>query len=837
MKKCRVAMVCMGIILLLPLLLPASALAASEAWFVTQLTSDNQGDVAVLVSGDRVVWSRYDGHDDEVFTWTPETGMVQLTSNSVDDHVGGVSDDRVAWVHDVSAGEEIYTWTPGEGAKRVTSTDDVYTLTSSGDRIAWCEWPKIMTWTPASGIVEVPLPGSAACGIPVVSGDRIAWVGSYDGGFEAFTWTPTEGTVRLTTDGHVGEQVSVSGDRIAWVCMGEPFRLVTWTPSGGLEVIPSKPLHESWAVVSGDRIVWHAVDGADRDIFTWTPDGGTQQLTNNSYQEYRQEVSGDRVTWSGNDGSDAEVFTWTPTGGTVKVTSNSRDEYWPRVSGDRIVWAGYDGADYQVFTAVAYPVTVPEITSIDPATGPNAGGATAVINGSGFLSMTGASAVKFGGTNATRYTVNSPTKITVVAPAHAAGKVDVTVTAAGGTSSTDGAGNDFLYLPRYDQADSHLAYSGTWTVSSTTSASGGSFRFCNATGSVTASFTGTYLAWIAKQSPVYGKAKVTLDAKDPVTVDLYSASPAYQRCVWSTGMLDSGPHTVKIEWTGTRNASAIGTNIGVDAFDIQGTLTQAVSLTRYQQTAAALAYAGTWSTSTVSSASGGSFKYSNASNASVTVPFNGASLSWLAKKSPVYGKAKVTVDGADESSTVDLYDAATRHQQIVWNTGKLTAGLHWVKIEWTGNKNASATDTNIGIDAVDVMGSLASATRFEQTNSKLVWDGTWTSSSTSSASGSSFKFANRSGATVTIKFTGISCNVIAKKSPVYGIAEIKLDDQPAVLVDFYSSSTLFKQTVWKSGFLTPGDHTVTITWTGTKRTAATDYNINLDAVDVIGVTR
>jgi hypothetical protein len=30
---------------------------------------------------------------------------------------------------------------------------------------------------------------------------------------------------------------------------------------------------------------------------------------------------------------------------------------------------------------------------------------------------------------------------------------------------------------------------------------------------------------------------------------------------------------------------------------------------------------------------------------------------------------------------------------------------------------------------------------------------------------------------------------------------------------------------------------VTLRWTGTKRTAATDYNIGLDAVDVIGGLR
>ena len=513
MKTCVVGLLFAGLAsLFLVLLLPGAALAApAEAWFVTKLTSDNQGDLAASVSGDRVAWSQYDGHDDEVYTWTPQTGIVRLTSNSVNDYTRGVSDDRVVWVRAASGADELWTWTPADGAKRVATATDIYAVTSSGDRIAWAEWPKIKTWTPSGGIVEVPLAGSDG-GMPEVSGDRIAWVGGYERGFDAFTWTPAGGTVRVTTDGHVGESVSVSGDRIAWVCTGEPYRVATWTPSGGLVDIPTNLMDESWAVVSGDRIVWHANDGADRDIFTWTPEGGTVQITKNSQQEYRQVVSGDRVAWLGYDGTDNEVFTWTPAGGTVKLTTNSREEMWPQISDDRIVWAGYDGADYQVFTAAAYAVTVPEITSIEPASGPTTGGASVVIHGDGFLSMSGAAAVKFGGTNATSYTVNSPTQITAVVPAHAAGKVDVTVTAAGGTSSVAGTGDDFTYATRYEQNDSRLAYRGTWTTSTVAAASGGSFRFSNSPGaSVTIVFEGTHFSWIVKTSSAYGEAKVTVD--------------------------------------------------------------------------------------------------------------------------------------------------------------------------------------------------------------------------------------------------------------------------------------------------------------------------------------
>jgi N-acetylmuramoyl-L-alanine amidase len=126
---------------------------------------------------------------------------------------------------------------------------------------------------------------------------------------------------------------------------------------------------------------------------------------------------------------------------------------------------------------------------------------------------------------------------------------------------------------RYEQGDTLLAYKGAWTVGSDKSASGGSFRYADASGaSVTATFTGTHLAWIAKKSPSYGKAKVTVDGGDPVIVDLYGATTEHDQKVWETGTLASGTHTVKIEWTGANNTAASGTNIDLDAVEVTGGL-------------------------------------------------------------------------------------------------------------------------------------------------------------------------------------------------------------------------------------------------------------------------
>jgi hypothetical protein len=106
----------------------------------------------------------------------------------------------------------------------------------------------------------------------------------------------------------------------------------------------------------------------------------------------------------------------------------------------------------------------------------------------------------------------------------------------------------------------------------------------------------------------------------------------------------------------------------------------------------------------------GSFRYADSAGASLTITFKGTYLAWIAKKSPLYGRARLTVDGG-KPVTVDLYSPRTLWQEKVWETGRLTSGTHTVKIQWTGKKNDAARDANIGIDALEVRGRLIASLR------------------------------------------------------------------------------------------------------------------------------
>ena len=384
-------------------------------------------------------------------------------------------------------------------------------------------------------------------------------------------------------------------------------------------------------------------------------------------------------------------------------------------------------------------------------------------------------------------------------------------------------------LNRYQQNDANLVYTGTWTASSVTAASAGSFRYTDAAGSCSVSFNGTYLAWLAKKSPVYGKAKVTLDGVDQGLVDLYNASARYGK-VWETGTLADGTHTLKIEWTGTKNTLATGHNISVDAFDVSGNIVPAPKLYTYQQEDTHLLYGGTWTAQSATAASGGSFRYINAAG-SCTVSFNGTYIAWLGKVKNTYGKATVTIDGVSEG-TVDLYSASEVYRPV-WSK-YLPGGNHTVTIAWTGTKNGSSTSTNIAVDGFQILGTIIQAPggrRLQQDDGALTYAGAWETFTTSGASGGSYKRGNTSGATVTIKFSGTYLAWIATKGTTLGKALVSLDGGAAQSVNLAATAVNYQQKVWSTGMLTPGSHTVTISWDPSN---IAGKFISLDAIDLVG---
>jgi hypothetical protein len=95
---------------------------------------------------------------------------------------------------------------------------------------------------------------------------------------------------------------------------------------------------------------------------------------------------------------------------------------------------GSDGATYSIEpNPTSGWAGSPAVTSISPVRGPTRGGNTVTIHGTW---LAGVSTVRFGTVKGTKIRVLSSSELTVIAPKHAKGTVNVTVTTAVGTSAT-----------------------------------------------------------------------------------------------------------------------------------------------------------------------------------------------------------------------------------------------------------------------------------------------------------------------------------------------------------------------------------------------------------------
>src|SRR6266581_4941593 len=116
-----------------------------------------------------------------------------------------------------------------------------------------------------------------------------------------------------------------------------------------------------------------------------------------------------------------------------------------------------------------------------------------------------------------------------------------------------------------EESDLGVQYDG-WVGYTDPSANGGAYRASKkAKDTVKFTFAGTSMTWVSRSGPDRGMASVTIDGVSRGTVDLYTASTQWLVHESYTG-LSSGPHTIVVKVTGTKNPSSTGTGVVVDAF-------------------------------------------------------------------------------------------------------------------------------------------------------------------------------------------------------------------------------------------------------------------------------
>jgi len=122
---------------------------------------------------------------------------------------------------------------------------------------------------------------------------------------------------------------------------------------------------------------------------------------------------------------------------------------------------------------------------------------------------------------------------------------------------------------RIENDNPALTYTGIWYRNDHPMHSGGSAVLAvGAESSVTLTFNGTGVAWISYRDEWSGLARVILDGELKATIDTYLSPARAQTAPYIVQGLAPGTHTLRIEVTGTRNQSAGGAWVWVDAFDV-----------------------------------------------------------------------------------------------------------------------------------------------------------------------------------------------------------------------------------------------------------------------------
>jgi hypothetical protein len=319
---------------------------------------------------------------------------------------------------------------------------------------------------------------------------------------------------------------------------------------------------------------------------------------------------------------------------------------------------------------------------------------------------------------------------------------------------------------------------------------------------------------------------------------LYSTSEQVQTPVFTATDLTAGPHTLAVESTGRKNDAAVDYAVVVDAFDVSPASPLPATGTRFEETAASTTFTSGWTQGDTTKAWSGTAAVSatpSVPGARATFTFIGTKVSWIGLRGPQTGVARVYLDGAFQA-TVDTY-SPTEMQAVVYTVTTPAAATHTLAIEVTGQKNPSATNSLIYLDAFDIR------SRFEETDASITYTGAWTAQDTIRPySGTSLQTgaatAARSataGTSAQLVFTGTSVSWIGFRGPWVGIANVTLDGSFVALVDLYSATEQVQVPVFAATGLSAGGHTLKVDVTGERNAASTAAWVMIDAFDAVPV--
>ncbi len=364
-----------------------------------------------------------------------------------------------------------------------------------------------------------------------------------------------------------------------------------------------------------------------------------------------------------------------------------------------------------------------------------------------------------------------------------------------------------LTIGNHQESASGLSYNGTWAISNTTSAlsdarkytndpnASVTFSIDNSVGRVTVYRT-TYVAG------VYGSMQVYLDNNPAPFTTINNTSSAFLYQQPFTFAVIPGSHIVTLKNVGS-------TYSDIDQITLQAAAAP-LSVNAYQETEPSLIYNGTWASNTTASALGGARNYTSDPNGTVTFTTDNTvgrvTIYRTTYLAGVYGSLQVFLDNSPMPlTTINNTSSAFLFQQPF--TFAVIPGNHIVTL-----KNVGTTFSDLDQITLQVPAAPLSVGMYQETEPGLIYNGTWTASTTASAFGGARKFTNDPYGTVSFTVDSSVGQITIYRTTyaagVYGSIQVFVDGVLATTINNTSSAFLFQQPFTFA--VVPGNHVITL---------------------------
>jgi GH25 family lysozyme M1 (1,4-beta-N-acetylmuramidase) len=241
--------------------------------------------------------------------------------------------------------------------------------------------------------------------------------------------------------------------------------------------------------------------------------------------------------------------------------------------------------------------------------------------------------------------------------------------------------------------------------------------------------------------------------------------------------------------------------------------------TEVEEDSPAISYA--WRTASKARAKGGRYAVEHRAGATASFAFAGGSVTWYTAVGPDRGKAAVSIDGV-RRGTFDAY-AARADFGVQRAFDGLGPGSHTITIRVLGRARASATDTQVVVDAFRAGGKLVS-------NPDL--RATWGTVGRSGASGGSLGSSDLARSSAEVRFRGSGIEWFTYRGADQGRAAVYVDGLRVRTVDNFAPSPTFDVARSVTG-LAEGVHTLRIVVLGTAPPAATGELVSIDRFSIV----